>query len=378
MRKANTRAILLGIAAPLGALVVAAALTAIILLLSGFNPLDTFRAFVDSVKAPRTLVNTANLMAGYYLSAVAVAIGFKMNLFNIGVEGQYKLAAMLAGAFAGSSLASNLPGPLRIVLTILVAALVGAVWSGIAGLLKVTRGVSEVISTIMLNAIALSIIAYLILPSNMGVEVGTQRVRQTRPITEGGFLDGWTVSGSSSPLYSTLLLALLVGIIYAVLLNRTVFGFTLKATGLSETAAVASGVNVKKMTMTAMLMSGAIAGIVGIPQLLNGSDHAFSAQNFPGAIGFTGIAIALLGRNHPIGIALAAALWSVLDASSNQIQAIAKVPLEIVQIVQGIMVFSVVIAYELVRRYRLVAEQRAVGSALGTLKAPTTPAEVKS
>ncbi|RIJ77465.1 ABC transporter permease [Nakamurella silvestris] len=378
MRKANTRAILLGIAAPLGALVVAAVLTAIILLLSGFNPLDTFRAFTDAVKAPRTLVNTANLMAGYYLSAVAVAIGFKMNLFNIGVEGQYKLAAMLAGAFAGSSLASNLPGPLRIVLTILVAALVGAIWSGIAGLLKVTRGVSEVISTIMLNAIALSIIAYLILPSNLGVEVGTQRVRQTRPITEGGFLEGWTVAGSSSPLYSTLVLALLVGVIYAILLNRTVFGFTLKATGLSETAAVASGVNVKRMTITTMLMSGAIAGIVGIPQLLNGSDHAFSAQNFPGAIGFTGIAIALLGRNHPIGIALAAALWSILDASSNQIQAIAKVPLEIVQIVQGIMVFSVVIAYELVRRYRLVAEQRAVGSALGNLKAPTTPAKAQS
>ncbi len=373
MKRFNARTVLLSIAAPAGALLVAVILTALILSLSGFSPFGTFDALVSAVQAPRTLVNTANLMAGYYLSAVAVAIGFKMNLFNIGVEGQYKLAAMLAGAFAGSAFAAGLPDFLRILLTILVAAAVGAAWSGIAGFLKVTRGVSEVISTIMLNAIALSIIAYLIIPTKLGVEVGTQRVRTTAPITEGGYLEGWKIAGSSSPLYTTLILAAIVGVIYAVLLNRTVFGFTLRATGLNETAAVASGVNVKKMIVTTMLMSGAVAGLVGMPQLLNGIDHAYSAQNFPSAIGFTGIAIALLGRNHPIGIALAAALWSVLDASSNQIQAIAKVPLEIVQIVQGIMVFSVVIAYELVRRYRVAAEQRAVGRALGTLQAPVAP-----
>ena len=119
---------------------------------------------------------------------------------------------------------------------------------------------------------------------------------------------------------------------------------------MSETAAVASGVNVKRMVVTTMLLSGAVAGLVGMPQLL-GASYTYS-QDFPAGLGFTGIAVALLGRNHPVGIAIGALLFAFLS-SSSQILDLNDVPKEIVTIMQGVIVLSVVIAYELVRRYRV-------------------------
>lgn len=142
----------------------------------------------------------------------------------------------------------------------------------------------------------------------------------------------------------------MVGFAYWYVLNRTRFGFDIRATGMSESAAIASGVNVKRMIMAAMLMSGAIAGLVGMPQLL-GSSHSYSLD-FPTGLGFTGIAIALLGRNNPVGIAFGALLWSFLDNSSNALE-FEGVPKQTVLIMQGVIVLSVVIAYELVRRYRV-------------------------
>jgi simple sugar transport system permease protein len=124
---------------------------------------------------------------------------------------------------------------------------------------------------------------------------------------------------------------------------------------------VASGVSVKKMIVVTMVMSGAVAGLIGMPELL-GASYKYS-NNFPAGLGFTGIAIALLGRNNPVGMAVGALLWSFLDNSSNQLQLL-DISKEIVQIMQGVVVLSVIIAYELVHRYRIVAEQRRVSREL--------------
>ncbi len=137
---------------------------------------------VEQLGKPRIDVNILNNATTYYLSAVAVAIGFKMNLFNIGVDGQYRLAAMIAAAVGG---AVALPPVLHITLIIVVAMLVGAFWAGIAGLLKVTRGVSEVISTIMLNFIATGLVAFLLSPDRLAVSVaGSNNIgtKPTRPV----------------------------------------------------------------------------------------------------------------------------------------------------------------------------------------------------
>ncbi|PXY17279.1 ABC transporter permease [Prauserella endophytica] len=367
MGRISWRSVGLGLAAPVGALVFALLVCGIILSITGHPPFDVAEDMIGSLERPRTVANSLNSATTYYLSAVAVAIGFKMRLFNIGVDGQYRLAAMLAAALAGASFMESLPSVVRILMTILAAMLVGAVWSGIAGFLKITRGVSEVISTIMLNAIATALVAFLLNPDRLAVTVAGSNNIGTAPITEGGQVPGIPYSESSSDVFGLIVLAAVVGVAYWFMLNRTRFGFDLKATGQSESAAVASGVNVKKMVLASMLLSGAVAGLVGMPQLL-GASHSYSLD-FPAGLGFTGIAIALLGRNHPIGMAFAAFLWGALDQTSNVLD-LSGVPKEIVVIMQGVIVLSVVIAYELVRRYKLRLEQRDVGRALGTTKTP--------
>ena len=342
----------------------------IILTATSHSPLDVANAMINSLNkpriGPRTFVNSLNSATTYYLAAVAVAIGFRMRLFNIGVDGQYRLAAMMAAALASSSFMAGLPSFVRITATIVVAMAVGAFWAGIAAFLKVTRGVSEVISTIMLNAVATGLISFLLSPDRMGATVPNDRRTATIPVD--GHVTGFTYQGSTSKIYGLIFLAVLVGFLYWFVLTRTRFGFELRATGMSESAAVASGVSVKRMVLASMLISGAAAGLIGLPELL-GNAYTYSSQNFPSLIGFTGIAVALLGRNHPIGMAVAALLWGFLDNTANSLD-VAGVPKEIVAIMQGVIVLSVVVAYELVRRYRVKLEQRDVGRALGTTKTP--------
>jgi simple sugar transport system permease protein len=240
---------------------------------------------------------------------------------------------------------------------------VGAFWAGIAGLLKITRGVSEVISTIMLNFIATGIVAFLLAPNRLAVSVAGSNNIGTRPLAPSGQMPGLhIIPGTPNVVFGAIFLAIIVGVAYWYLLNRTRFGFDLRATGMSEPAAVASGVNVKKMILVAMLLSGAVAGLVGMPQLL-GASYSYSLD-FPTGLGFTGIAIALLGRNNPIGIAFGALLWSFLDNSSNALE-FEGVPKQAVLIMQGVIVLSVVIAYELVRRYKVRLVAAEVGRQLG-------------
>jgi simple sugar transport system permease protein len=355
----DLRRIGLALAAPVLAVLFAMLVTSVVLLAAGNDPILAFTTMLEQLGKPRIQVNILNSATTYYLSAIAVAIGFRMNLFNIGVDGQYRLAAMLAAAFAG---AVTLPPVLHVGLTIVVAMMVGAFWAGIAGILRTTRGVSEVISTIMLNFIATGLVAYLLTPGRLAVETQGSNNIGTAPIPPSGQIPGLPIiPGTPNLVFGFIIIAILVGIGYWFLLGRTRFGFDLRAAGASEEAAVASGVDVKKMIVYAMLLSGAIAGLVGMPQLL-GSSYSYGLD-FPTGLGFTGIAIALLGRNSPIGIAFAALLWSFLDNSSNSLE-FEGVPKQAVLIMQGVIVLSVVIAYELVRRYRIRIVARDVGRQL--------------
>jgi general nucleoside transport system permease protein len=357
--------LLLNVVAAVVAALFAGAITSLILVIRGDSPTFVISQMWDYGTTATTELTIVNGATVYYLSAVAVAIGFRMNLFNIGVDGQYRMAAMLAGAFAGSV---ALPNGLRQIATIIVAMLVGAAWAGLVALLKVTRGVSEVISTIMLNFIATSLIAYLMRPGTLGHRSGQDVT--TKPIPKSGQVPGFDlIPNSNGKVYGLILLAVAVGVAFHVVVNYTRFGFDLRATGRSASAAQASGVNVKKMTAVALIMSGAVAGLVGLPALL-GASHSYSSITFQTGLGFTGIAIALLGRNNPVGIAFAALLWSFLDQSSNILD-LNGIPKEIVQITQGVVVLSVVVAYELVRRFALTRQQRVVGRAVGT-GAPAT------
>jgi len=354
------RSVVLGAAAPIGALIFAVIASSIILALGGHDVLEAFRTMFKQAGRPTAFVNIVNQALVYYLSALAVSIGFRMNLFNIGVEGQYSLAAFSA-AYVGGQITGG--GPFHLILELVVAMAVGALWAGIAGFLKVTRGVSEVISTIMLNAIAIGLGSYLL--HNLGT-VANNNIA-TKQITPSGRVPGISYPGTDSKIFGFLVIAIIVGIVYWFVVTRTRFGFWIKATGINEEAAVASGVNVKRMTIYAMLLSGAVAGLVGLPEIL-GETYRYS-QTSQAGLGFAGIAIALLGRNSPVGMAMAAMLWSFLGRSADQLEFI-DVPKEIAGIMQGVILLSVVIAYELVRRYRLVLQQKDVAAQLKTVVAP--------
>jgi ABC-type uncharacterized transport system permease subunit len=349
--------IALAIGAPVLALVAAFLITSLVLVLAG-DDVGGVWGQILSLPTNRGYVNIINAATVYYLSAVAVAIGFRMNLFNIGVDGQYRVAAFAAAVVAGEGW---LPGHLNTALAILAAVLVGAAWAGIAGLLRVTRGVSEVISTIMLNSIATALVAYLL--RKAAVDNPDSNITSTKPVPEESRIGGFKLFGDvPATVYGLVILAVVVGFAYWFVINKTRFGFDLRATGRSESAAVASGINVKRMVVISMLISGGVAGLVGMP-LLFGNDYAYGST-FQSGLGFAGIAIALLGRNHPVGIALGALLFAFLDEQSNPLQILLNVSPDIVKITQGTIVLTVVIAYEVVRRYGVRIEQRRVAAAL--------------
>lgn len=356
MKKFDKERVLLGLAAPLLAIVAAFLVTALVLAATGKQPFDAFSIMFDYGLKSDSQVYILNKGTTYYLAGLAVAIGFRMNLFNIGVDGQYRLAAFFAAALGG---ALTLPGFLQIPLIMIAAMLVGAMWAGIAGVLKVTRGVSEVVSTIMLNSIATAIIGYLLQEGRLGHLDSAGTKISTKPLPESSrFFEFPT---QPTPVWGFIVIAVIAGVAYWFVLARTRFGFDLRTVGQSGSAAEAGGVNVRRMVVTSMLVSGGMAGLIGMPTLLN--DSFEYSGDFPVGIGFTGIAIALLGRNHPVGIALGAVLWAFLERGGGQLE-FEGYDKEIVGVIQGVIVLCVVIAYELVRRYGLKRQQRQVGEKL--------------
>ncbi|MGW5027295.1 ABC transporter permease, partial [Streptomyces albidoflavus] len=357
MKRFSVERVLLTLLAPVLALAAAFVITSVVLIATGKDPFTAFWVMFDYGTKSDSQVFILNKATTYYLAGLAVAIGFRMNLFNIGVDGQYRLAAFFAAAVGG---ALELPVLVHIPLIILVAMLVGAMWASIAALLKVYRGVSEVISTIMLNSLATSFIGYLLVEDRLAVLHKDTNSVSTQPLPESGQFFSFDM-GADGEIWGFIVVSVLAGIGFWFLLGRTRFGFDLRAVGRSEEAAKASGVGVKRMVITSMALSGAVAGLTGLPLLLNDS-HQFTS-NFPTGIGFTGIAIALLGRNNPVGIAFAALLWGFLERGGNRLE-FHGYDKEIVGVMQGVIVLCVVIAYELVRRYSLKSQQRMVGAEL--------------
>ena len=347
--------VLRSLLAPLIAVIVAVLVTSIVLTVAGASAGD-FWSVIFQAPTGRNWVNIVNQTSMIFLAALAAAIGFRMNLFNIGIEGQYTLASYAAALVAGQAL---FPGKLNVLVALLVAMAVGAAWAGIAGVLKVTRGVSEVIATIMLNAIAITVVGYLL--STHGEQYG--QGRRTPPLPDSSMFTGWQpFESKDGNVWTLVLLALLAGVGISFLINRTRFGFDLRATGANEAAAVASGVNVKRMIVISMLLSGAIAGLIWMPALF--SQAGSYGPTFQRTLGFTGIAVALLGRNRPLGIFFGAALFAWLAEQANKLQLQADISPSVVSITQGVVVLSVVVAYAVVQRWTAAAEQRALRRAL--------------
>lgn len=351
---------LLRIIAPIAALAVSFLVGALLLLLIGKSPILVYTTMlqfnfgrIDSLGA--ILFNATPLI----FSGLAVAVGFKVGLFNIGVEGQYFIGAFLAGLVGFS--VTGLPAALHIALAIAAAVAGAAAWAFLPVWLKLRRGVHEVISTIMLNYVAYSLFHFLItdvfldrnqkIPEGLGSPlIRTPKFVETVMMPKLNGLFSWI--GIDMPNYVYLngffLLALLTagGVYY--LLWRMPLGYEIRAVGHSPAAAEAAGINPAAIRCKAFLLSGVLAGLVGLSHLLSYYDAL--DLDFPKNFGFNGIAVALMGANHPGGIILSALLFGFLNRGAEGIQTFLNVPMEIVIILQAIIILSVVATSSVMER----------------------------
>jgi ABC-type uncharacterized transport system permease subunit len=287
-------------------------------------------------------------------AGLAVAVAFKAGLFNIGVEGQYAIGALCAG-YVGYQLSA--PTVVHLPLAILAGMAGGLLWASIPALLKVYRGAHEVISTIMMNFVANAVLLYLLSgalkdPNQRGA-IAQQQTPQVEPSAQVGSMVpffnsiGFDFRGSA-PLTWFFVLAIVAAAVYALTVRRTRFGFELRVLGTNPRAAEPSGIRSNAMILKAMLLSGAIAGLAGLQDVLAIDDRM--KLDYIRGYGFTAIAVALLGRNSGLGIVAAALLFSFLDRASSGIGLNTDVPKEVTDILKGVIILTIVIAYEIVRR----------------------------
>ena len=373
----NRRKLLELIGAPFAAFGVAFVVSSIVLVLAGYNPLDAFDAMWSHINGTDALVDALNDAAPYYVSGLAAAIGFKMGLFNIGVEGQYRMAAFWA-AVIGAKV--SLPAVLHVPFILIVAMLVGGAWASVPGVLAVKRNVNVVISTIMLNSITVALVALWLKDSHFRYRPNpADLVPKTKTLDRSAWMPDLNAAiekigfhfPASTRLHGYLVLAAVVGAVFYVLVWRTRFGFDLRMSGANPSAARASGVSPNRMIMMTMLMSGALAGLVGMGQMLS-EGHLFGDQ-FPTGLGFAGIAVALLGRNHPAGIAFAAFVWSALETASIGLSNV-EIPQEIAKIMQGTLLLSAVVVYEIIKRQSAAATLRAAAETTRAKALEVSPA----
>ncbi len=365
MKKLKLSTLLLALAAPLAAAVVSIVISSLAVLASHKSPFDAYKTMWDFGTTSGSLMQVLNTATPYYIAAVAIAITFRAGLFNIGVEGQLRLGAIFA-AYLGAKFI--LPPVLHIIAIMVIAMTIGGLWAAIAGYLKVKRGVSEVISTIMLNSLAGGLSSYLL--ANYFVDRTTDSNNMsTKTLPPSGqfpnlmpLLNKLGVEDQpGGGVYGMLVFAIALGFVFWFVINRTRFGFELRASGSNPIAARFSGVNSKRMTFVAMALSGAIAGLAGLPAVL-GETHAFN-MGFRTGIGFSAIAVALLGRNNPVGMGLSALLFGFLEVSSRSLELIDIAP-ETYVIMQGSILLSSVIAYEVVRRYKITLQSKELAKAV--------------
>jgi general nucleoside transport system permease protein len=295
---------------PILAVIAAFVVGALVVLLIGDDPLLTFELLIGSALSwPDGIGYTLFYATPLIFTGLAVSVAFRCGLLNIGAEGQLYIAAFVT-AWVGFTFA-NLPGWLLIPFACLMAIASGAAWGAIPGVLKAKFGSHEVINTIMLNFIAIAMVSYF---TQYHYRNQGDPVLQTRSIAESAHIprigDLTSVIPSRIPLNVSFFLALLACYLVWLFLWRTRWGYELRATGMNPHAAEYGGISTKKQIILAMTLSGALAGMVGINEVLGYRYRYY--DGFSVGYGFTGIAVALLGRNHPVGVLLSALLFGAL------------------------------------------------------------------
>ncbi len=348
-----------GVVVPILTTFLAFLMGGIVVLATGKNPLSVYRAVFNGtglnwffpwvgaderVTAALNLQQTLLLTTPLMLTGLAVAFAFRCGMFNIGGQGQY-----FAGAYFSIWLGIHFGGMghlWHVLLVVVVAALAGAAWAGIAGLLKATVGAHEVISTIMLNWIAVWIGSYLFGQGGPLQSPQQQFVPISSDITESAKLPVFWGDPLLQGLHVGFFISIAALVVFWIVLNRTTLGYEVRAVGFNPEAARYGGINVPRNYFLAMAISGAFAGLAGAMDILGWQFRLGQADVRASTIGFVGIAVALLGRNTAVGVGFAALLFGALlnGTSGRQLDpSIFRPDLagNLAQIIQGLVVLFV-------------------------------------
>jgi general nucleoside transport system permease protein len=302
-----------------------------------------------------TLVNATPLI----LVGLSVGLAFRAGLFNIGGQGQIIIGAVCA-AYVGFTW--HLPAVVHLLAALVAGTLGGAVWGGISGWLKARSGAHEVITTIMLNYVALNLLAFLLTAN------GFQRPGSNQAISKVVDLNSRLphLLGSSLRLHAGLFLALAAAAAVGWLLKRSQLGFKLRAVGANPAAARTAGIDIEQNKIVVMVLAGALAGLAGCSQVLGTTTHYAVTQDVDAGIGFNGITVALLGRTRPWGTVLAGLLFGGLTAGGTIMQSQTGTSVELVTVLQAVIVVFIAAPALVSSVFRTRGTGEGIGTSIAT------------
>lgn len=352
---------------PFASVVLAILIGSLIMWISGYDPIAAFAAlYQGAFGTPKAFGDTLLKSTPLILAGLGLAYGFRANLFNIGAEGQLFMGG-LAAAWLGLVLAGQ-PWFISLPLLILAAMLAGAAWAFIPAILKARIGAHEVITTMMFTYIARYLVSWLVVgplksPGQIP-QTGLLPVEAQLPRIQSLFSEATLQALPFLKLgraHMGIFVALVAAVIVWLVLKYTTLGYENRAVGYNPFAAETGGISVQWTTVKALCISGALAGLAGAVEVM-GVHHRLFDQ-FSSGFGFTGIAVALLAKNHPIAVVPAALLFGALSAGGGTMQLMANVPQKIILIVQALVIFFV--AAEGIITYFIKQRQKEVTSHAG-------------
>jgi len=327
---------------PVFATLAALSVGVIMLLILRVNPLEAYGAlwegaFGSTNAIAETLVKATPLL----LVGLGICIAFRANVINIGGEGQMIIGGILATQIGLTF--TDLPGWLVIIIAMFAGFLGGAIWGGIPGLLKAYFRVNEILSTVMMNAIAVQLMNFLLRGPMIDPDQAEKasKIPQTARLIEAFRLPRW----APTRLHIGFVIALVLAVLVYVLLWRTTLGYRIRAVGQNPHASRYGGIRVRRRIVTALLLSGAFAGLAGAIQVYGVNYRMItdgSASGFTGAAGFNGIVAALFGQLHPIGTIPASIFFGALLVGANKMQRVVQIPSALITALNGLVVVFVV------------------------------------
>ncbi|TCO47961.1 ABC transporter permease [Actinocrispum wychmicini] len=310
---------------------VALVIGAVVLLATGHDPLDFYQLLVrEAFGGTDRIAATLSSATPLLFTGLATAIAFRAGVFNVGVEGGFLLSGLVT-----ATVAVHVSGPLVVPVAMLAGAAAGVLVSVGPGWLRARWGVDEVVTTLMVNFVVTGVTGWLVTSFLQARGVANAA---TPLIARSAWLPDLLPPDN---LTSGVLIGLGLAVTYAVWIRHSVLGYELRQTGLNQRFAAAQGIRVGKVIVVAMVISGAIAGLGGAAHAL-GVVHRY-VDGFSPGYGFTGIAVALLGRNSAVGVVIGAVLFGALASAGTTAQLFSDIPLDIVNVLSGtVMVFAVV------------------------------------